>query len=318
MVIYLNDTIAVISKILPVAFLIILGNLLHKFKFLKQGTIDELKKIIVNISLPALLFMAFAETNFESHYILIFLSVFITCGLMLLLGIFLKIFLKFNNKYLPTVFSGFETGMMGYSLFVAVYGTTNMYKLAVIDLGQVFFVFFVLVSYLQKLNGKSATIKQLLLSFIKSPVIIAIISGILVGSLGVTGAIKGFSVSNSILEMLKLLSNLTVPTICIVIGYELHIDLENMRKPFLTALTRLIILMLLAFFINTFLIEGVLHLDNIFKIALYTMFLLPPPFVIPIFMKDKEERNKQFILNTISINIILSLVAFVILILVMK
>ncbi len=314
----MTDTIAVVSKVLPVIFLIVLGNILQRSGFLKQSTIDELKKVIVNISLPALLFMAFAETDFEFRYLLIFLSVFLICGIMLLFGVAFKSLTRADNRYVPSVFSGFETGMMGYSIFVAVYGAANMYKLAIIDLGQVTFVFFVLVSYLQRLNGESANVKQLALSFIKSPVILSIISGILVGSLGVFGVVKAFPLSNSVVEMFKLLSNLTVPVICIVIGYELRLDLQNLGKPLLAALIRLTALMAIAFFMNTLLIGKVLHLDNTFKIALYTMFLLPPPFVIPIFMKDGEGNNKQFILNTISISIILSLAAFLILIIVTR
>lgn len=314
----MTDTIVVVSKVLPVIFLIVLGNVLQRSGFLKQSTIDQMKKIIVNISLPALLFLAFVETAFEVRYIFIFLSVFLTCGIMLLFGVAFKSLTKSDNRYVPSVFSGFETGMMGYSIFVAVYGAANMYKLAIIDLGQVTFVFFVLVSYLQRLNGQSANVKQLALSFIKSPVILSIFSGILVGSMGVIGAVKAFPLSNSLLEMFKLLSNLTVPVICIVIGYELHLNLKNIGRPLLAALTRLVALLAIAFFINTFLIGKVLHLDNTYKIALYTMFLLPPPFVIPIFMKDKEGKNKQFILNTISFSIILSLFSYLVLIIVMK
>ena len=314
----MTDTISVVSKVLPVILMIILGNLLQRTSFLKQNTIDELKKIVVNISLPSSLFLTFTETNFEARYLLIFVAVFFTCGIMLLLGTVFNTFTGLNNRYAPALFSGFEAGMMGYSIFVAVYGAENMYKLAIIDLGQVTFVFFVLVSYLQRLNGESANAKQLTLSFIKSPVILSILSGILIGSLGIIEPVKSFPLSNSVLEMLKLISNITVPIICLVIGYELRVDLKNIKKPFLAAFTRLAALLLIAFLLNTFLIEKVLHLDNTFKIALYTMFLLPPPFVIPIYMKDHEENNKQFVLNTISISIILALAAFLILIIIMR
>jgi hypothetical protein len=313
----MTDTIVVVSKVLPVIFMIVLGSILRRTGFLKPDTVNELKKIVVNIALPALLFMAFAETAFEARYILIFLAVFLTCGIMLLAGIAFRKSTGSGNRYVPSVFSGFETGMMGYSIFVAVYGAANMYKLAVIDLGQVTFVFFILVSYLQKLNGKSADVKQLTLSFIKSPVILSIITGMLAGALGIIGAVKVFPVSNSVLETLKLLSNITVPVICIVIGYELQLDVKNIGRPFLAAFTRLAVLMAIAFVINTFLMDMVLHLDNTFKIALYTMFLLPPPFVIPIFMEDREGKDRQFILNTISISILLSLAAFLVLIVVM-
>ena len=306
----------VISKVLPVVLLIVFGSVLRRTAFLRQSTIDELKKITVNVALPSLLFLTFSETTFEIGYLLIFLVVFLTCGVMLLFGNLFKKAARLDNKYVPALFSGFETGMMGYSIFVAVYGAENMFKLAIIDLGQVTFVFFVLVSYLQKMNGQASNVRQLILSFIKSPVILAILTGSLVGSTGVLGSIGHFPLAGSVLEVIRLLSNITVPVICIVIGYELHIDLKNIRLPLLAAVSRLVLLLAIAFAVNKFIVEGVLHLDKTYQIALYTMFLLPPPFVIPIFMKDDKGHSKDFILNTISIGILLALAAFLLLILI--
>lgn len=311
----MTDAIEVLSKVLPVIFLIIIGAFLRKAGFIKQEVVSGLKKIVVNISLPAVLFLTFAETTFESRYILIFLSVFLVCGIMLFLGTGIKRLMKQSNKYYPALFSGFETGMMGYSLFLAVYGAENIYKLALIDLGQVVFVFFVLVSYLQKLNGKSASAKELTVSFIKSPVILSIILGILV-SLMVNISSISSPIVHSVWETLSLLSALTLPLICIVIGYELKINLKGIGKPFLTALIRISLLLGMAYLINTFIIDRILNLDHTFKIALYTMFILPPPFVIPIFMDERQEQSKQFILNTISVSIILSLIAYMILIII--
>jgi len=37
---------------------------------------------------------------------------------------------------------------------------------------------------------------------------------------------------------------------------------------------------------------------------------------LPVYMDEKEEKNKQFILNTISVSIILSLIAFMTLIII--
>lgn len=310
------NTVTVISKVLPVILLILFGNILQRTGFLKQNTVEELKKIIVNIALPALLFQAFSGTAFEARYILIFFAVFLVCLFMLFFGNLFKKAARLDNNYVPAIFSGFETGMMGYSIFVAVYGAENMFKLAIVDLGQVTFVFFVLVSYLQKMNGQTSDVRQLLLSFIKSPVILAILIGSLFGSTGMIGSVEHFPLFGSVLEVVRLLSNITVPVICIIIGYELHIDLNNLRQPLLAAVTRLVLLMAIAFALNKFLLEGILHLDKTFQIALYTMFLLPPPFVIPIYMKDSKGSNKNFILNTISISILLTLVAFLLLILI--
>ena len=311
----MKDTVEILSKVLPVILLIILGGFLRKARFIGQNTIGEFKKIIVNITLPATLFLTFAKTTFESRYIMIFISVFLVCIIMLLLGTVLKKQLKHSNKYYPAIFSGFETGMMGYSLYAVVYGTANVYKLALIDLGQVVFVFFVLVSYLQKLNGRSANAKELTLSFIKSPVILSIILGITVSFTGDFSSISS-PVVNSIFETLRLLSEMTMPIICIAIGYELKINLKGIGGPLLATVIRMVLLLGMAYAINELVIDRLLNLDDTFKIALYTMFLLPPPFVIPIYMDEKEEENKQFILNTLSISTILSLVAFIILIII--
>ena len=132
----MTDAFEILSKVLPVIFLIVIGALLRKTGFFKQDLVSGLKKIVVNISLPAVLFLTFAETTFESRYLLIFLSVFLVCGIMLFLGTGIKRLFKQSNKYYPALFSGFETGMMGYSLFLAVYGSENIYKLALIDLGR--------------------------------------------------------------------------------------------------------------------------------------------------------------------------------------
>ena len=103
--------------------------------------------------------------------------------------------------------------------------------------------------------------------------------------------------------------------ICLVIGYELKL-FQGIGKPLLTAVIRIALLLGLAFIINTFVIDRILNLDHTFKIALYTMFILPPSFAIPIFMDDREEQSKQFILNTISVGIILTLIAYMILIII--
>ena len=95
----MRDTIEILSKVLPVIILIIFGGFLRKAKFIEQKTISELKKIVVNITLPATLFLTFAKTTFESRYIMIFLSVFLVCVIMPLLGTVIQKQLKQSNKY---------------------------------------------------------------------------------------------------------------------------------------------------------------------------------------------------------------------------
>ncbi|NLJ41557.1 MAG: hypothetical protein GX352_08120 [Clostridiales bacterium] len=310
------EAIGVLSKVLPVIFIIILGGFLRRARFIKQETINGLKRIVVNIALPSVLFLTFAKTTFEKRYILILFSVFGICGLMLSIGAAIKRTVKGTDKYFPALFGGLEAGMMGYPLFTSVYGSLNTYKLAIFDIGQVTFCFFVLVSYIQRLNGKTSTAKELTFSFVKSPVILSILLGITASFMG-NLKIGPSAIVYSLSETLRVLSELTLPLICLIIGYELKIDFRNIRKPFWTAVLRLALFMIIAYGFNEIVVDRVLNLDNSFKVALYTLFLLPPSFIIPIYMDEKQEESKQFILNTISIGIVLSLIAYMTLILIL-
>lgn len=302
----------VLIKVLPIILSILLGMLLRRFSFFKEGTVDDLKKIVVNISLPSLLFTAFAETIFEVRYFFIIFLVFIICVCMLVFGFFMKKITRSQNRYLPALYSGFEAGMMGYAIFAAVYGTENTHKFAIIDLGQVIFVFFILITVLRRFNGNKTTASDTALSFIKTPVIIAIVSGILFSSTGLFRIISGYSVPQTIYETVKLLSTLNVPLICLIIGYELKLDGKRILHCLVVVVSRMVISLGTALAINQFVLVNLFHLDRSFQSALFTMFILPAPFVIPVFMKSNKETEKQEVLNILSVHIVLSLIAFVI------
>lgn len=304
----------VFVKSLPVILLILLGIILRGTQLIKKTTVDDLKKIVVNIALPATLLLTFAETQFQSKYLWIFVCVFAVCVFMLLAGMGIKKMMNPSNKYYPALFAGFEAGMMGYALFTTFFGAENTYKFAIVDVGQVVFVFFVLVAFLQRQGGEKASVSKLLKGFIRSPIILSILFGIALGSTGLFAAISAYPVTGAVTDTLTLLGSLTQPLICIVIGYELRIQAKNISIPLVTVLLRMGILIGLAFLINTFLVDKALHLDKSFQLAVYTMFLLPPPFVIPIYMGDTAEKEKEVVLASISLHVLFSLIAFVILV----
>lgn len=304
----------VISKALPVILLIILGACLRSSKFISKATIGDFKKIIVNIALPSTLFLTFAATTFAGKYLWIVLSVFSICVGMLFVGMFIGKKMSPENKYFPALFTGFEAGMLGYALFASFFGSENIFKFAIIDIGQVIFVFFILTAFLRSRNGEKPTAKVLFLGFFRSPVILSILLGVFIGVTGIFTAISGNKIGVSFLDTLKILGGLTQPLICIVIGYELQINFKNILRPLTAVLLRMAIFLCLAFIVNTLLIEGLLNLDKSFRIAVYTMFLLPPPFVIPIFMADSADKEKPVILDMISLHILCSLAAYIVLV----
>ncbi|HHY79914.1 MAG TPA: transporter [Thermoanaerobacter sp.] len=304
----------VLNKVLPVLFLFLIGMFFRKRNFISELTIGELKKLVVNFFLPSLLFISFLKTSFEVKHLVIILMMFFICIILLYIGKFIKIFLKIKSDYFPILFTGFEAGMLGYSLFSAAFGIKNLFKFAVIDLGQVIFVFFVLVGILVKYKEGATKISysKMFYSFIKTPVIVAIFLGILLQKTNLISIFEHNMILSTVIETIKLLSSLTIPLISIIIGYEIKFKKDNLKIAILTVLLRNLVLVSIALIINNFIFVQILHLDKLFQAALMTMFILPPPFIIPLYIKDDDIDNKYFIANTLAINTIVSIVLFLI------
>ena len=169
----------VLFKVVPVLLLFLLGYALGRLKFLSPATRSELKKLVVNVTLPAVLFLAFAGVSLQLRLLIIPVMIFSACVIVLLVSYRFAPKTWSGGRYFPHLMTGFEAGMLGYAIFGAVYGQENIYKFGLIDLGQVMFVFFVLAPALQRQASGAQPFTDTLRSFIRTPVILAILAGVL-------------------------------------------------------------------------------------------------------------------------------------------
>ena len=299
-----------LAKVLPVILLLLLGATLNKIKFLRPETVGELKKLVVNVTLPAVLFLAFARATLELNYLLIVVIVFALCVLALLLGRWVRPLTGIQASYFPTLLTGFEAGMMGYAIFSSVYGAQNVYKFAVIDLGQVTFVFFVLVPLLERLSSGPKPFTATVANFFRTPVILGILGGIIANRIGLLALLSSWPVSASLVTTLEIIAGLTTPLVAIVIGYEMRLQAGNLARPAGTIGLRLLYWVPLGVLLSVLVVGRVLHLDAVFQAAVMTMFILPPPFVIPLFMSSASEAERTYVVNTLSLATLVTLFAF--------
>lgn len=308
----------IIIKIIPIIVLFILGAVLRKISFFKESSVADLKKLVVNITLPCLLFLAFSSARLRVSYLLVIGAVFAICLFMLLIGKPLGRLAGERTPYFAFLMAGFETGMLGYAIYTSVFGMDQISKLALIDLGQVLFVFFVLMTILLKMKGEAGSPKEVVKLFISSPVIISIFSGIAVGLIARAVPVFENRVWGSVEDLAVLIGSITTPVICIVIGYELRFSGGGIWKSLKTILIRTVLLLGLALLVNRFLIRAVLNLDIYYEYAVLTMFLLPPPFVISVFMDAADTENTRYVANTLSLSTVVSLGIFIAVMLVMQ
>ncbi len=300
----------IFSRILPVIFLLILGNWIRRADFLPENTIEDLKKLVVNLALPSVLFISFLNTELRLAYLAIFALIFLLCVGLLGLGRLLRQWLNLPHPYFPFLITGFEYGMLGISLFGSVYGLENIGIIAVIDLGHELFIWFVFLALLLQQREGIQSPGQLINTFFKSPVIIGILAGIALNLVGVREFLYDFPLTGAVMTTLQFLGNLTIPLILIIIGYGIKLDRQGVREASVVVLIRLVILLPLALIVNLFLIQNLLHLDRLFEAALFTLFILPPPFIVPLYMRPELTDERRYVNNVLTLHTVVSIAVY--------
>ncbi|HQY92699.1 MAG: hypothetical protein WAU00_17505 [Caldilinea sp.] len=298
------------SKVLPVLLLFALGAFFRRAGFLQPTTIEEIKKLIVNVTLPAVLVLAFAAVTLEAGHLAIGALVFAACAVVLVSGRFLHGLAGTQSAYLPPLLTGFEAGMMGYAIFAAVYGVEQVFNFAVVDLGQVVFVFFILVPFVQRQGAGALPFAQTVRGFLTTPVILSIAAGILLNRLGVVPLLTTFPLTNALFDTLGLLAAVTTPLIGLVIGYEVTLQRRGLSAPLRTVGVRLAIWVVVGLLLNALVVSRLFPGDRMLQAAVMTMFVLPPPFVIPLFMRNTAAEDQTYVVNTLSLATLVTLVAF--------
>jgi len=304
------------SRVLPVLLLFGLGIVIRRRQFLRPTTIDDLRKLVLNVTLPAALFLTFLRTELKDEYVVIVIGVFGACLAVLAAAPFLRRGAGVRSEAMPNLMAGFEAGMLGYALFGAVFGAAELYRFAIVDIGQVLFVFFILAPVVMRwASGHRPPLRDSVVAFARTPVIIAIVAGIAGSLLGVSDDLEGNPVSNAVLETFALLAAVTIPAIAIVLGYSTSLRRDSLSDPVRTLAVRLPLWIALAIAFNVIVIDGLLGLDRLFQAAVMTMAILPPPFVVPLYMARARSRDvsddpdHDYLVNTLSLATIATLVA---------
>ena len=190
-----------------------------------------------------------------------------------------------------------------------LYGSSRTAEFAIIDLGQVLFVFTVYKILLDRDSKEKTDGRNLLKEMLLSPIIIAIIIGVLIGATGLYHALEPSGVSRIFDACTDFVSAPTSMIILLTIGYDLVFSDIPWKDTLRAVAVRLVIMIVLgAAFI------GVLKLlwpETDLTAAVIVMFLLPPPFVLPVFADDADQR--AYVSSVLSICTLVSILGFALL-----
>jgi len=309
----MEQTIQIINRVLPILLLLSLGYWIRAKNFLSSSTIEDLRKFVVTITLPAVLFISFLDIELKSAYFVIFGFTFLLCILLFFLGKLLKAQFNIQYEYFPYLTTGFEYGMLGISLFGSAYGLSKIGYIAVVDLGHEIFIWFIFLPLLLMKRDGSQSLAKIGRSFVTSPVVIAILFSLILNVLGTADTLHELPITGALMATLQVLGNLTIPLILVIVGYGIKFDRHGFKDSLLVVLIRLTILIPLALVVNLFLIRTFLQLDAFFEAAIFTLLILPPPFIVPLYARHKLNlAEKQYINNVLMVHTIISIAVYII------
>ena len=296
----------VLRTVLPVLLMLGIGMLCRSRRLVSREGVNALKSVVVNITLPAVLLSAFATTRYTLMDVVVPLMMFLVCLAAWAMGKLAARVFRMPSRFVPFLTTGFEAGMLGYALFNMLYSSGRTAEFARIDLGQVLFVF-TLYKILLGLDGREkADAGQLLKEMALSPIILAILAGVLLGATGLYQALVPSGAAGLFDACTSFVAAPTSAIILLTIGYDLVLgDIPWARTGKVVAV-RFGILMILRFALVALL--RILWPQAGLTSAINVMFILLPPFVLPVFADDADQR--VYVSSALSVSTLVAIVGF--------
>ena len=298
-------TLVILETVLPVLIALLLGMLCRKTGFLNRDGVDTLKKVVINLTLPAVLLSAFASAEYSASTWVLPAVVFGLCCLSLAMGMLVIKLFRMKSRLAPFLAAGFEAGMLGYALFVLLFPDKSVSEFAILDIGQTLFVF---TLYKILLSGKR-DLRAIGKDMVTTPILWAVAAGVCIGATGLYSWMTKIGVGGVFDGITSFVSAPTGMVILLTVGYDLVPREIPWRKTGGLLAMRLIIMAIivaLGVLLNRTLLGG-----SIFEGALLLMCILPPPYVIPIFADEPSERVQ--ISASLSAMTLMSMILFAVL-----
>ncbi len=306
----MRTVISVLETALPVFAMLIMGMLFRSKNVISRDGVDTIKKVVINLTLPFALFSAFATADYNMSAVVIPAVMYVACGVMLALGFLAAKLQKSAGKLSAFVSACFEAGMLGLPLFALLFPGENISHFALLMLGHDLFVF---TLYKTLLVGKTSG-KEIVKDMLTSPTLIGVLLGLLVGATGLYGQLHKWGVGGILDGVTSFVSAPTAAMILLCMGYDFVPREIPWKKTAKLIILRLIIA---AAMLALLIVFNRKVLGNmIFEGALIILFILPPPFIIPVVANEPSERAE--ISATLSAMTLLTMVLFAIVSILMK
>ena len=283
-----------LRRFLPIFLLMAIGFFAKQKKLFPGHFIEGLKSLIIHVALPAVLFDAFSTMELQVSYLWLFALVFAyLCLLYLCGGGLRRLFPRtFGMRHTSGYMTGFEFGMIGVGLFGAIWGMDALPVIILIAFGHELFIWFFYVPLISRSADRSFHLRETLGQLMKMPTIIAIILGVAVNLTGVRPLLTANVIGQSLFAVIEFLKPVVSPLILIVIGYTMVFRRTDTGRTAAYILARIALVLglgVVTLLAVTRLIPGLG--TPVFVQAFFAFILLPAPYILPLYIRDRAEAD---------------------------
>lgn len=309
----------VLPSVLPILLLISMGYYMQRKETIKQSTIDEIKRIVLNIALPSLLFLNFKDMELKIEYLTLTITVFLFFCVLYLIAEGLNKIKGFYSPLLPFLLPGFALGTLGIPLYVSVFGVENLSKYIILAIGHELFVWFILIVIIKMKHSGTGFSFKIIIDFIRNPFIIAITLGITLNITGLGIVFDENAILKGIGQFLEYLSTIVTPLILIVIGYGLKLNKQYIRESIKLLMIRIPLILIIGYIVKFVFLDRIIIGDRFFDYAWFTYLILPPTYAITLLIGDySTKENADIASNVAVLGTIISIIIYIIFVLVIS
>ena len=279
----------IITILLPIAVMIGVGAWCRGSGFLTDAGIENIKKLVTKIVLPAAIFHALSTADYSAKTAVVVALVFAVELLTFGVGFLLRRFLpEAYGKYIPFMVCLYEGGMIAYPLYANLCGSENLSKMAMLDIPGLLFGFSVYMGLLEEMEtGTKPSAKNLLRDALRNPAFIASAAGVIFGLCGITKALIGSPLGDAYLSAQQLLTAPMTAMILLVVGYSLKPDITDWKPCLQTILLRLLV-QAGAIGITVFGLKRLVPGDELLILAVIIYMSAPATFSMQSFLKSRQ------------------------------
>ncbi|WP_105993306.1 AEC family transporter [Staphylococcus simulans] len=290
------------GKFVIIVLLIILGYVLKRINILKEEDSQVLAKLVLNVTLPALVIVNLNKADLD-------ISLSVLLLMMIIYGVIAKIiaisfFLKYDNEMRGTIgmmMASLNIGLFAYPLVQAIWPKVGMIYFGMADIGGAIIMFgvtYFVGNYFSNAEGNTFNVKFLLLNLVRS---IPLMTYLIMFGLNMSK----LHLPDAMIRFFDVVSQANMPLSMILLGLMLNFRVERKFLP--------VALKYLAIHYGFGLVAGLLVYfflpvsDQMIKTTLMVIWLLPIGVAVIPYSIQLRYRTLPLIGMTTNMTIIISI-----------